>query len=299
MYLLGAANDTLFQYSLSTAYDVSTASYDSVSFSVATQDAAPIDFSFNSDGTKLFMLGNVNDTVFQYSLSTAFDLSTISYDSVSFSISSQDSLPLGIGFNSDGTKMFIVGNTNDSVFQYSLSTGFDLSTASYDSVSFSVTSQDTSPSTIAFNSGGTKMFIGGGASETIYQYNLTTGFDISTASYASVSFSVASQDTTLLGFSFNSDGTKMYVSGNTNDTVYQYTTGTSTLNDSTAYGMSLKVIQDSGASGYTVTWPTSVKWPAATAPTLTATASAEDQFVFYTKDGGTNWYGFTAGQALA
>ncbi len=61
----------------------------------------------------------------------------------------------------------------------------------------------------------------------------------------------------------------------------------------------LKVVQDSGASGYTLTWPTSVDWPAATAPTLTATASAVDYFVFITHDGGTTWYGFTAGQALA
>jgi len=67
----------------------------------------------------------------------------------------------------------------------------------------------------------------------------------------------------------------------------------------TAYSFSIEIIQDSGASGYTVTWPTSVDWPAATAPTLTATASAKDIFVFTTRDGGTNWYGFTAGQALA
>ena len=67
----------------------------------------------------------------------------------------------------------------------------------------------------------------------------------------------------------------------------------------TAYSMSLEVIQDSSASGYTVTWPTSVDWPAATAPTLTATASAVDVFVFTTRDGGTTWYGFTAGQAVA
>ena len=66
----------------------------------------------------------------------------------------------------------------------------------------------------------------------------------------------------------------------------------------TAYGFSLKIIQDASASGYTVTWPASVDWPSATAPTLTATASAVDQFVFYTHDGGTTWYGFTAGQAL-
>ncbi len=66
----------------------------------------------------------------------------------------------------------------------------------------------------------------------------------------------------------------------------------------TAYSFSIEIIQDASASGYTVTWPTSVDWPAATAPTLTATASAKDVFVFYTRDGGTTWYGFTAGQAL-
>ena len=61
----------------------------------------------------------------------------------------------------------------------------------------------------------------------------------------------------------------------------------------------LKLVQDASASGYTVTWPSSVDWPAATAPTLTATASAVDYFIFLTHDGGTTWYGFTAGQALA
>lgn len=67
----------------------------------------------------------------------------------------------------------------------------------------------------------------------------------------------------------------------------------------TGYTMSVEIIQDASASGYTVTWPTSVDWAAATAPTLTATASAVDVFVFTTRDGGTTWYGFTAGQALA
>ena len=61
----------------------------------------------------------------------------------------------------------------------------------------------------------------------------------------------------------------------------------------------LKIIQDASASGYTVTWPAAVDWPSATAPTLTATASAVDYFVFITHDGGTTWYGFTAGQAMA
>jgi len=59
---------------------------------------------------------------------------------------------------------------------------------------------------------------------------------------------------------------------------------------------SLKVIQDSTAR--TITWPTSVDWAAATAPTLTITSGGVDVFVFVTYDGGSNYYGFTAGQAM-
>jgi hypothetical protein len=72
----------------------------------------------------------------------------------------------------------------------------------------------------------------------------------------------------------------------------------------TAYGFSLKIVQDASASGYVVTWPSAIVWPQADqylttgAPRLTSTASAVDQFVFYTHDGGTTWYGFTAGLNL-
>lgn len=58
----------------------------------------------------------------------------------------------------------------------------------------------------------------------------------------------------------------------------------------------LKVIQ--GSTARTITWPTSVDWAAATAPTLSTDNDAVDVFVFMTHDGGTTWYGFTAGQAM-
>lgn len=65
----------------------------------------------------------------------------------------------------------------------------------------------------------------------------------------------------------------------------------------TATAFVLKVIQDSTAR--TITWPTSVDWAAATAPTLTTTNNGVDVFVFFTIDGGTTYYGFVAGQAMA
>jgi hypothetical protein len=68
--------------------------------------------------------GNSSDTLYQYTLSTGFDLSTASYDSVSFSIAGQDSNPKPFTFNTDGTKMYVVGDTFNSVFQYSTGTSF-------------------------------------------------------------------------------------------------------------------------------------------------------------------------------
>ena len=58
----------------------------------------------------------------------------------------------------------------------------------------------------------------------------------------------------------------------------------------------LKVVQDSSAR--TITWPSSVDWAAATAPTITATNAGVDVFAFITVDGGSNYYGFTLGQAM-
>ena len=225
MYMVGRTNDTVYQYSLSTAWDISTSSYDSVSFSVATQDVNPESISFKSDGTKMYMVGSTSDKVYQYTLSTSWDLSTTSYDSVSFSVSSQELTPQGMFFKSDGTKMYIVGYTNDTVYQYSLSSAWDLSTASYDSVSFSVGSQDTVPSGLSFTSNGTKMYIVGRTNDIIYQYTLSTAWDVSTASYDSISFSVTSQESSPQDMFFKSDDTKIYIVGYTNDTVYQYSLG--------------------------------------------------------------------------
>ena len=52
--------------------------------------------------------------------SFGWDLSTASYDSVSFPVASQDSAPRGIAFKSDGSKMYMVGSSNGSVHQYTL-----------------------------------------------------------------------------------------------------------------------------------------------------------------------------------
>jgi 6-phosphogluconolactonase (cycloisomerase 2 family) len=226
MYVIDFDNDDIFQYSLSTAFDVSTASYDSVSFDGSSQETKPQGLVFSPDGTKMYTVGQTADSFFQYSLSTAFDLSTVSYASKSFSVASQDLTPTDLAISPDGTKMYMIGVTSDSIFEYDLSTAFDVSTASYNSVSLSLSAQDTSPRGLHFNSDGTKMFVAGDSSNSVLQYTLTTGFDLSTASYDSVSFSIGSEEGTPTALTFNADGTKFYILGSANDTVYQYSVST-------------------------------------------------------------------------
>ena len=264
MYVIGSSSDSVHQYSLSTAWDVSTASYDSVSFSVASQDSQPQGLFFKDDGAKMYVVGVINEAVFQYSLSTAWDLSTASYDSVSFSVAGQETQPAAIFFKDDGTKMYVVGFNSDSVHQYSLSTAWDVSTASYDSVSFSVAGQEIATRGLFFKDDGTKMYVVGAANDSVFQYSLSTAWDLSTASYNSVSFSVAGQDGAPQGLFFKDDGTKMYVVGNGNDAVYQYSTG----------------------SGFALTFPASVQNP----PTRDSSTGDKVTYEFYTLDGGTNVY---------
>ena len=63
----------------------------------------------------------------------------------------------------------------------------------------------------------------------------------------------------------------------------------------TAFGFTLKV---SPSATITQTWPASVDWAGGSAPTATASGET-DVFAFYTQDGGTTYYGFQAGDAMA
>ena len=224
LFVLGNSNDAIFQYSLTTAYDLSTASYDSVSFSVSSQETAVSCLAFSDDGTLMYISGSGTDSVFQYTLSTAWDLSTASYASKSFSASSQDTAIIGLSFSASGDTMYLSGGANDTIFQYSLSTPWDISTASYASKSYNASALDGNPRQHFWSPTGDKLWFLGLSTDAVYELDLSTGFDISTAAYNSVSFSVASQDATPLAVFFKSDGAKMYVLGIATDTIYQYST---------------------------------------------------------------------------
>jgi len=230
-YFTGYGAASIFQYSLSTAWDISTTSYDNVTLSTSGQTSSgQSGLVFSPDGTKLYMVSYSTDTVYQYTLTTPFDLSTGSYANKSLSVSSQDSNPQDMYIKSDGTKLYVLGDTNNSVFQYSMSTPFDLATASYDSVSFATTSQQTNPTGLFFSSDGTIMLVCGYTPVQADKYILSTPWVVSSASHDS-SYTVSEfssgdyPNAIFAGNDLNNLFVSGGVSGNTVGKVFQYAVG--------------------------------------------------------------------------
>ena len=220
MFVIGFDNDYINEYNLSTAFDVSTASFagNSERFRVRNIEQWSTDLKFNNDGTKMFTIGDEGDAVDEFTLSTAFDVSTAMHagNNESFSVRSQEGRPQGFAFNNDGTKMYVVGFGSDFVYEYNLTTAFDVSTATYagNSERLDVSGEDGASNGLNFNSDGTIMYVLGRSTDRIYQYALSTAFDVSTGVYSGINQSyLVTQDQTPQDLIFNNDGSKMYVVG--------------------------------------------------------------------------------------
>jgi 6-phosphogluconolactonase (cycloisomerase 2 family)/uncharacterized protein YmfQ (DUF2313 family) len=221
MYLVGSQDD-VYQYTLETPWDVKTASYDNIFKDVSSEDNTLTDVAFKPDGTKMYIAGSTNEKVYQYSLSTPWDVSTASYDSKSLDVSAEDTDITGAFFKPDGTIMYIMGAATDAVYQYTLSTAWDVSTASYASKSKDVSTEDTGGTGVFFKDNGLAMYVAGTVNDAVFQYALSTAWDVSTASYVSKVFDVSNEETNLRCLFFSTYGKDLYIAGDFADTVYQY-----------------------------------------------------------------------------
>ena len=181
MYLVGFGDDNIQQFTLSTAYAVGTASYNGQYSLSADGHTNPYSMRWNNDGTKFFITDFGGDVVVEYSVTDAYSVTsgTIT-EGTNYSVSSYETSPHDVAFNADGTKMFVIGESSDKIHEWTLSTGFDLSsTVSY----VSGTSLGlTNPAAFDFNPDGTLMAVVDYNSDTLKGFTLSTGFDSSTIS---------------------------------------------------------------------------------------------------------------------
>ena len=227
MFVVDKAHEEINVYTLTTGFDLSTATFndingDGTGFDVSGQEANPQGIAFNNDGTKMFVVGTSGDDVNQYTLSVGFDLtSTVTFVD-SFDISGQEESAWDVEFNNDGTKMFVTGTSGVDVNQYTLSTGFDLTSTVTFVDSFDVSGQDNRPRGMAFNNDGTKMFVVGFSGEDVNVYTLSTGFDLTSTVTFVDSFDVSNEDDGPVDIAFNNTGSKMFVVGLNDEEINSY-----------------------------------------------------------------------------
>ena len=178
LYVAGY-QDRVVQCTLSTAFDPETKTSEYNRTFSSTNHTSITDIrgiAWKPDGTKLYLLSDGLNDVLEYTVSTAWDLSSTITFSYEFNIYSQASYPTGIEFKPDGTKFWMT--YSNSIYEYTLSTAWDLSTVSY-STSRTVTGLSNITG-MAFNDTGTQMILitSGSTNDNLYCYSLTSGWNV-------------------------------------------------------------------------------------------------------------------------
>ena len=119
----------------------------------------------------------------------------------------------GFWFNSDMSRVFCTSYYNDTVYEGVLSTPGDITTLTFTENSYLYRSTLTYGTSVWFSPDGLKMFILKSSTKTVYAFNLSVAFDLTTVTYSGNSLVLSSTDGAVRGLCFNPAGTKLYYIG--------------------------------------------------------------------------------------
>jgi len=199
-------------------------------------------FFLKPDGTAIFTMGN-DKRIRKHIMSTPFDISTASYDSISTSLYVWSGYAKGLYFKPDGTRVFWVDNTH--ILTGTLSSAWDISTFSYQG-GIDLSSYRESNAqlmTLTFKPDGTRFYVaesgsqvGGWTGSTsysnIFSFQVQSAWDIFAGGGAGYiqkntsAFNNASHEGYLNGISFSANGDKLFYCSGSNTYGFQCTLST-------------------------------------------------------------------------
>jgi 6-phosphogluconolactonase (cycloisomerase 2 family) len=181
-------------------------------FFVDDKDDLPRDLCLGNSGFIMYVIGDDNNEVYQYNLSSAYNVGTASHaQTLTLSTKSWT----GITFHPEGWHMYLVNQTDSKIVKYTLDDGaWHLPNAEYDS-EFDTSDEDNAPSAVAFSVDGTRMYVTGHQNDRIYQYNLSPAWNIASADYQTyISYST---DVTQTGIEISENGHYLLVTLSSNE----------------------------------------------------------------------------------
>lgn len=208
IYRFNVFETKIYEYNLSTPWDISTISFNQ-SYDFGGSDGVTSG-DFNDDGTILFITRwESTATVHKYSLSTPWDVSTITDENESANLEGDISESLVV--SGDGHRMYNVDANDDTIYQYNLSTAFDLSSLSYSGNSINLSGLGN----CFLKPDGTKLYLG---YKDVDTYNLSSPFELDSATYDSTFSSYSAN----MFLDFKRDDGKILYVGDDQKKLYQY-----------------------------------------------------------------------------
>jgi len=225
MLIYDSQDDAVNKFTLSDPYNISTGSFVENKTGLAPGSRS---MALSDDGTKLY-IGDIDDgstdgKIIEYTLSSPYDIQSANKTDELVLDESNDS-PAGLNFVEGGDKMILTDANAGSIFIYSLSEPYNIS-SSTGKTEFNTGSEVEAAQEVRFNGDGSKMYIpdyyGG-----IAEYNLSTAYDpLSSTHWQNFSDSDwSSGGQSPQDLVFHNDGSNMIVL--TRQDLYHYSTETS------------------------------------------------------------------------
>ena len=124
MFIGGKDQDVIREYILTNPFDltsgVSTGSISTVDLEDADESMRNI--QFNSDGTRLYIGGDENNDMKMYTLSTPYDVTTLSSTATTYDLGSRFTEMRGFIFTANFTRLFVTDDngTTNTIYEYSV-----------------------------------------------------------------------------------------------------------------------------------------------------------------------------------
>ena len=205
-------------------------------------------------GTKVFWADNNGDRIWVAPLLTPYDGSSLSMVGVwDLAMGGIDNGAFGIRVKPDGSRFFVAGTQNDSIYQFDTATDFSAVGATHTGTR---TAQDgENVRNLDVRPDGKKMWIIDSAAISIHEYDLSTAWDISTAAFTGKSAIPGATHSSFNGGRFRPDGTMFYGLSGGNKRLYKYLLSTPWDIDTLSYsGEQLILGTGSGETANDVDW---------------------------------------------
>jgi len=199
------------------AWSLANPSYSGDRLDLTGQTTTTIGLVFNSDGTKLWVTGYGDETIYEYTMSTPYDVANATYTGTN-KVLSAGSFLRSFRWKTDGTKLYAVYNTTaGTIYEYTASVPFDItsltSSTSHSFLNLIIYDFDIS-------SDGTKVItIDNG--DRFREFTLSTPWQLNTEGQ-NFSYLASSIDSNMAGVKWKPDGTRLYSTGTSGDKVYEF-----------------------------------------------------------------------------